>query len=116
MRFTYLRLFTDRKISLGVVPSVPLSPTTNLQCLSLQCPSVTLSQFNPVTDRTYPMNLCLATIATLGHMVRETRNDHPGKARHAGKTTTNSGEYVCCQQISVRPSTRGAPPAMRPSL
>ena len=32
-------------------------------------------------------------------MVRETWNSHAGKARHAGKTTTNSGEYVSCHRI-----------------
>jgi len=34
----------------------------------------------------------LPAIATLGHMVRETRDDHAGRARHAGKTITNSGK------------------------
>jgi len=34
-------------------------------------------------------------------MVRETRNDHAGKARHAGKTSTNLGEYVSCRRIST---------------
>jgi hypothetical protein len=28
---------------------------------------------------------CLATISALGHMVRKTRDDHAGKASHAGK-------------------------------
>jgi hypothetical protein len=32
-------------------------------------------------------------------MVRETRDDHTGQARHAGKTITNSGKYVSCHRI-----------------
>ena len=29
-------------------------------------------------------------------MVRGTRDNHAGQARHAGKTMTNPSEYVCC--------------------
>jgi hypothetical protein len=62
---------------------------------------VTLGSFPAVLVLVSRLTTKLATIATLGHMVWETRNDHPGKARHAGKTTTNPGEYVCCHRISA---------------
>jgi hypothetical protein len=42
----------------------------------------------------------VATIAALGHVVRETRNNHAGEALHAGKPVTNPGELLCCHQIS----------------